>query len=97
MGTVRRCSGVIACAAVLVAVMAAPASAASQKARIDAAIRQAFKTGGIRAVIVQDSDRIAERLDAAMQVSVDAYVDPWQEADRPATAGQFVSGVAGER
>jgi len=43
----------------------------------------------IRAVVVQDSERIAGRLDAAMQMSVDAYQDPWLEAERPVTAGQF--------
>jgi nitrite reductase (NADH) large subunit len=33
----------------------------------------------IRAVVVDDSEGIAARLDAAMQASVDAYRDPWQE------------------
>ena len=45
----------------------------------------------IKAVVVDDSEGIAGRLDAAMQATVDAYVDPWLEADRPATANQFVS------
>ena len=45
----------------------------------------------IRAVVVQDSDKIAERLDSAMQASVDAYADPWSEADSPVTPGQFDS------
>ena len=45
----------------------------------------------IKAVVVDDSEGIAARLDAAMQATVDAYVDPWLEADRPATANQFVS------
>jgi nitrite reductase (NADH) large subunit len=43
----------------------------------------------IRAVVVADSEGIAERLDRAMQKAVDAYVDPWQEANEPATPGQF--------
>jgi len=43
----------------------------------------------IRAVVVQDSERIGARLDAAMQASVDAYQDPWQESGSPVTAGQF--------
>ncbi len=43
----------------------------------------------IRAVVVEDSEGIAERLDLAMQRSVDAYQDPWQEAVTPATANQF--------
>ena len=45
----------------------------------------------IKAVVVDDSEGIAARLDAAMQATVEAYVDPWLEADRPATANQFVS------
>jgi nitrite reductase (NADH) large subunit len=43
----------------------------------------------IRAVVVDDSLGIAERLDAAIQDSVDAYSDPWKEAAEPATPGQF--------
>jgi nitrite reductase (NADH) large subunit len=43
----------------------------------------------IRAVVVDDADGIAERLDADMQKAVDAYVDPWLEADAPVTPGQF--------
>ncbi|WP_428377671.1 nitrite reductase large subunit NirB [Lichenicoccus sp.] len=43
----------------------------------------------LRAVVVDDSDGIVEALDAAMQRSVDAAYDPWQEAMRPRTANQF--------
>jgi nitrite reductase (NADH) large subunit len=43
----------------------------------------------IRAVIVDDSDGIAARLDADMQKAVDAYTDPWTERDEPVTPGQF--------
>jgi nitrite reductase (NADH) large subunit len=43
----------------------------------------------IRAVVVDDAEGIAQRLDAAMQASVDAYRDPWQEGREPVTAGQF--------
>ncbi|HEX6354228.1 nitrite reductase large subunit NirB [Actinophytocola sp.] len=43
----------------------------------------------IRAVVVEDSDGIAGRLDTAMQQSVDAYRDPWLEGEDPATPGQF--------
>src|SRR6478609_779975 len=43
----------------------------------------------IRAVVVEDSEGIAERLDQAMQRSVDAYFDPWQEGTTPATPNQF--------
>ncbi len=47
----------------------------------------------IRAIVVEDSEGIAARLDAAIQASVDAYVDPWLEADTPATANQFISSL----
>lgn len=43
----------------------------------------------LRAVIVQDAEGIAGRLDEAVQASVDSYVDPWQERDDPRTPGQF--------
>ena len=33
----------------------------------------------VRAVVVDDSEGIADRLDAAMQESVDAYTDPWRQ------------------
>jgi nitrite reductase (NADH) large subunit len=45
----------------------------------------------IRAVVVDDSDGIAARLDEQMQKSVDAYRDPWLEAYTPATPNQFAS------
>jgi nitrite reductase (NADH) large subunit len=43
----------------------------------------------IKAIIVDDSEGIAERLDAAMAESVAAYRDPWKEGANPATPGQF--------
>lgn len=43
----------------------------------------------IRAIVVDDSEGIATRLDAAMQTQVDAYRDPWLERDAPATPNQF--------
>ena len=43
----------------------------------------------IRAVVVEDSEGIAQRLDAAIQDSVDAYADPWAERADPVTPGQF--------
>jgi nitrite reductase (NADH) large subunit len=43
----------------------------------------------LRAIVVEDRDGIANRLDEAMQHSVDAYRDPWQEHQKPATHGQF--------
>ena len=43
----------------------------------------------IRMIVVEDSEGIAARLDAAIQQAVDAYKDPWQEAAVPAYPGQF--------
>ncbi|MEU8419484.1 nitrite reductase large subunit NirB [Micromonospora sp. NPDC048835] len=43
----------------------------------------------IRAVVVDDGDGIAARLDAAMDASVAAYRDPWLERRDPVTPGQF--------
>ncbi|MEU7399664.1 nitrite reductase (NAD(P)H), partial [Streptomyces albogriseolus] len=43
----------------------------------------------IRAVVVDDSEGIAARLDAAMAASVAAYRDPWLERRDPVTPGQF--------
>ncbi|MDQ1060599.1 nitrite reductase (NADH) large subunit [Arthrobacter globiformis] len=43
----------------------------------------------LRAVIVDDAEGLAAQLDAAMQESVDAYVDPWNEGNDPFTPGQF--------
>lgn len=43
----------------------------------------------IRAVVVDDAEGLAAGLDAAMQASVDSYVDPWTERDDPLTPGQF--------
>ena len=40
-------------------------------------------------MIVEDSEGIGPELDAAMQRSVDSYVDPWTERDDPFTPGQF--------
>jgi nitrite reductase (NADH) large subunit len=44
----------------------------------------------ITAVVVEDSEGIAERLDAAVQQHVDSHVDPWsQQGGDPVTPGQF--------
>jgi nitrite reductase (NADH) large subunit len=43
----------------------------------------------VRAVVVADSEGLADALDAAMQSSVDAAYDPWKEALAPKTANQF--------
>jgi nitrite reductase (NADH) large subunit len=48
-----------------------------------------FGIDKIRAVVVDDSEGIAERLDAEMQKTVDAYRDPWKEGANPVTPGQF--------
>jgi len=47
----------------------------------------------IRAVVIDDSEGIAERLDQALQRSVDAYRDPWLEGTTPATPNQFRQSV----
>lgn len=47
--------------------------------------------GKLRAVIVEDSEGIAARLDAAMQSSIDAYEDPWKQAYSIADPNQFAS------
>ena len=43
----------------------------------------------IRAVVVDDSERVAARLDAAVERAVLAQRDPWQEANTPVTPNQF--------
>jgi nitrite reductase (NADH) large subunit len=43
----------------------------------------------LQAILVKDRDGIAGRLDEAMQQSIDAYHDPWQEHRHPATESQF--------
>jgi nitrite reductase (NADH) large subunit len=43
----------------------------------------------LRDILVNDSLGICERLDREIQASIDAYVDPWLERDRPAFVGQF--------
>jgi len=43
----------------------------------------------VRAVVVQDRDRIGERLDAALERSLSAYRDPWLEGREPVVANQF--------
>lgn len=49
----------------------------------------------IRAIVIDDVEGIAERLDTAMQASVDAYRDPWQEADAPVHETQFSTSLSG--
>jgi nitrite reductase (NADH) large subunit len=48
----------------------------------------------IRAIVVDDSEKIVADLDRAMQESVDATYDPWLERDEPATPNQFSGRMA---
>ena len=43
----------------------------------------------IRAIVVDDSEGIADGLDARMAETIAAYRDPWKEGAQPATPGQF--------
>jgi nitrite reductase [NAD(P)H] large subunit len=43
----------------------------------------------LRSILIDDSEGIAERLDATMDASVGAYRDPWRERQDPITPGQF--------
>jgi nitrite reductase (NADH) large subunit len=45
----------------------------------------------LRDVVVNDTEGIAKRLDAEIQAAVDAYVDPWQEAEQPVHPAQFAA------
>ena len=49
----------------------------------------------VRSVLVDDTEGICERLDADIQASVDAYKDPWLEAEIPVHPNQFVSVAVG--
>lgn len=51
----------------------------------------------LRRVLVEDAEAIGQRLDAEIQAGVDAYVDPWQEAEKPVHPSQFTSVVAAVR
>jgi nitrite reductase (NADH) large subunit len=53
----------------------------------------------LRRLLVDDAEGIAARLDAEIQATVDAYVDPWQEAVNPVHPTQFttVLPVRGDR
>jgi nitrite reductase (NADH) large subunit len=45
----------------------------------------------IRAIVVDDSEGIAQRLEDDLRRTVEAYRDPWKEAFVPATQNQFAS------
>ncbi len=50
----------------------------------------------VRAVVVEDREGIAKRLDEAMQAGIDAYRDPWQEAHQTHTPHQFAEMITAE-
>ena len=43
----------------------------------------------LRKILVEDAEGLCARLDADVQKAVDAYVDPWKEADAPVHPAQF--------
>ncbi len=45
----------------------------------------------LRRLLVQDEEGRCATLDAAMQTSIEAYVDPWQEAATPVHPAQFAT------
>ncbi len=47
----------------------------------------------LREILVEDSEGICARLDADIQAAVDAYIDPWLEADVPNHPSQFVNSL----
>ncbi len=47
----------------------------------------------LRRVLVDDAEGICARLDEDVQAAVDAYVDPWSEAERPVHPTQFAEAI----
>ena len=45
----------------------------------------------LKRLLVEDSEGISGRLDRDIQAAVDAYVDPWVEAEKPVHPAQFLS------
>jgi nitrite reductase (NADH) large subunit len=45
----------------------------------------------LRAILVDDAEGIGAELDAAMQATIDAYRDPWLEAEEPVHPAQFTT------
>lgn len=45
----------------------------------------------IKEVLIDDTESIADELDADMNSAIDAYVDPWQEGSKPLHQSQFIS------
>jgi nitrite reductase (NADH) large subunit len=52
-------------------------------------VRRRVGIDHLRRVLVEDAEGIAARLDADVQAAVDAFVDPWTEADAPTHEAQF--------
>ena len=48
----------------------------------------------IRAIVVEDSEGDAERLDREIETAVAAYRDPWLEGTTPAEPTQFIDSYA---
>ncbi len=43
----------------------------------------------LRQILIEDTEGICQQLDQEMEATINAYVDPWLEASRPATPTQF--------
>lgn len=54
-----------------------------------AAFVERFTVEKLREILVEDSEGIGEYLDIEIQKAVDAYVDPWMEAEQPYHPSQF--------
>jgi nitrite reductase (NADH) large subunit len=50
----------------------------------------------IREVVVEDSGGDGARLDAALEAAIEAYQDPWREAEEPVHPAQFAAVLNGE-
>jgi nitrite reductase (NADH) large subunit len=50
----------------------------------------------IRAVVVEDAEGETARLDAALEAAIEAYRDPWREAEEPVHPAQFAAVLNGE-
>ena len=48
----------------------------------------------VRNVVINDTEGIAVELDAKIEETVDAYVDPWEEGENPTHEAQFESVVS---
>jgi len=48
----------------------------------------------VKSIVMDDVEGIAAELDAKIEETVDAYVDPWIEAEQPTHKAQFESVVS---